>query len=340
MTNREKLQYISDLTKRGAVQFKSSFIQDYNFTYRHPKILFKYRKFDKFTFDSLDKNYIYFAPANKLDDPFECKGYIPTGILEEKYRKNYIKKLLKILIKQFPIKDSNISGQIEKAFENAIGPDKIDERKLFTSLPTEAFIDPQARSLTNILSNIQLKIDGITEDKNIEKYVQTSTEGESKMGVFSMSEINDSRIMWSLYSNNYKGYCIEYDFDNSPFRDILFPVMYKKKYRNDILNNTVMLNLNVFIETFTGGVRKGDYSYGLSQYLNKDISWKAQKEWRLLYNPNFYANAPKINAIYLGCNVAPKNEAKMKNYSRKMGFDLYKMKIDSKRNRLTFVRIS
>ena len=339
MTNKEKQRYISDLTKRGAIQFKSIFLQTTNFEYKNPKILYKYRKFDEYTFDALDKNYIYFASANKLDDPFECRGYIPEGIVKARYRIDYNKRILKFLLKQFPVKDPVLAQQLEQAFSNAIGPDKIDERKLFDSLPNEAFTDPHLNRVTNALSNIQLKVDGITGDKNIEKYVEASNEGESKMGVFSMSEINNSRIMWSLYSNNYKGYCIEYDFENSPFRNILFPVIYKKRYRNDILNNTVMLNLNVFIERFTGGVTKGDYSFGLIQYLNKDISWKAQKEWRLLYNPDFRADAPKINAIYLGCNVAARNETRMKNYSKKMGFDLYKMKIDPKRNKLSFIKI-
>ena len=37
-----------------------------------PQFLYKYRPYDKFTFDMLDKGYVYLCPANRLDDPSEC----------------------------------------------------------------------------------------------------------------------------------------------------------------------------------------------------------------------------------------------------------------------------
>ena len=39
----------------------------------YPKLLYKYRPFDEFTFDMLENNYLYLCPAEKLDDPSECK---------------------------------------------------------------------------------------------------------------------------------------------------------------------------------------------------------------------------------------------------------------------------
>ena len=39
----------------------------------YPKFLYKYRPFDEFTFDMLENNYLYLCPAEKLDDPSECK---------------------------------------------------------------------------------------------------------------------------------------------------------------------------------------------------------------------------------------------------------------------------
>lgn len=339
MTNDEKRLYISDLVKANAVQFQNAFIQKEKVIFKNPKYLFKYRKFDRYSYDMLEKNYIYFCPADKLDDPFECRGFIPKGIVKENYRKQYIKRVLKFLLSKMNISDKEKLQEIEKAFIDAIGPDEIDRERLFNNLPIEAFTDVDMRQATNFLSNIQLKVDQITGDKNIENYINSSNSGEEKMGVFAMSEENKSRIMWSLYADNYKGYCIEYDFSDSPFRNILFPVVYKKNFKNDILHNTVMLNENVLIEQFSLGTIKGDFSWGLIQYLNKDISWKAQKEWRLLYNPNFYADAPKIKSIYLGCNATKTNIKKMINYSRKMNFDLFMMKIDQKRNRLFFEKV-
>ena len=38
-----------------------------------PQFLYKYRPFDEFTFDMLEKGYVYLCPAERLDDPSECK---------------------------------------------------------------------------------------------------------------------------------------------------------------------------------------------------------------------------------------------------------------------------
>lgn len=38
-----------------------------------PQFLYKYRPFDEHTFDMLDNAYVYLCPAEKLDDPSECK---------------------------------------------------------------------------------------------------------------------------------------------------------------------------------------------------------------------------------------------------------------------------
>lgn len=38
-----------------------------------PQFLYKYRPFDEHTFDMLDNAYVYLCPAERLDDPSECK---------------------------------------------------------------------------------------------------------------------------------------------------------------------------------------------------------------------------------------------------------------------------
>ena len=40
---------------------------------QEPQFLYKYRTFDAFTFDMFANEYVYLCPAEKLDDPSECK---------------------------------------------------------------------------------------------------------------------------------------------------------------------------------------------------------------------------------------------------------------------------
>lgn len=49
--------------------------------YSGPKFLYKYRPFDQYTFDMLDKGYLYLCPAEKLDDKSECNTSIDVNSL-------------------------------------------------------------------------------------------------------------------------------------------------------------------------------------------------------------------------------------------------------------------
>ena len=56
MNNEEKIEYLNNIIYKKL-----------NLDYGGPTSLFKYRPFDKFTFDMLEKNYIYCCPADKED---------------------------------------------------------------------------------------------------------------------------------------------------------------------------------------------------------------------------------------------------------------------------------
>ena len=43
-----------------------------NLPYGGPKLLYKYRPFDKYSFDMLENEYLYLCPAEKEDDETEC----------------------------------------------------------------------------------------------------------------------------------------------------------------------------------------------------------------------------------------------------------------------------
>ena len=57
-----------------------------------PQFLYKYRPFDGFALDMLEKRYVYLCPAEKLDDPSECTAdffvqdfyHLETGLIKFK----------------------------------------------------------------------------------------------------------------------------------------------------------------------------------------------------------------------------------------------------------------
>lgn len=57
------------------IKYLNLFIEQSEETkYQRHKFLYKYRSFDRFTFDMLENNYLYLCPVEKLDDKTECNA--------------------------------------------------------------------------------------------------------------------------------------------------------------------------------------------------------------------------------------------------------------------------
>lgn len=119
-----------------------------------------------------------------------------------------------------------------------------------------------------------------------------------------LSETNTSTLMWSHYSDNNRGICIEYDFEKireNPLYFCLFPVCYTE----------APISVYDFL-------RRSQESYSIElgvliSVLNKATCWKYEKEWRLVllnevigkHNPEKYITANNVieaKSIILGYN--------------------------------------
>jgi hypothetical protein len=126
--------------------------------------------------------------------------------------------------------------------------------------------------------------------------------GKEKLRVLCFSEEKNNELMWSLYANKHKGFCVEYDIEKMEysFRGMFYPVYYSnEKY-----------NLNL---------KKYDRNNFLASYIKKSEAWYWQTEWRIIMHQFNYNNvqigtteeinafAP-ISAIYLGLRISTENE--------------------------------
>lgn len=160
-------------------------------------------------------------------------------------------------------------------------------------------------------SNLQWYLSNITKeevknsfDKVIEKFNDT-------VSVVCLSECNTINPMWSHYSDNHKGVCIEYDFiPDSKIKQLCFPINYVHKTNNN----------RVLEEILTKGTIKHRV---LSEiYLKKSHDWNYEREWRIvlfdddsqnLFNistdGNFkYIPFLKPKAVYLGLKIEEEDE--------------------------------
>ena len=54
------------------IDYLNKKINNNDYPYEGPKSLFKYRKFDKYTYDMIDNNYVFLCQVKGLDDLEEC----------------------------------------------------------------------------------------------------------------------------------------------------------------------------------------------------------------------------------------------------------------------------
>ncbi len=265
-------------------------IKDINF----PSSFFKYRSLTKYNLESLYENYIWVAEISTLNDPFECSIQFDND------------KCLRLFYgsEKFKISHTAITGHKLS---------KQDIKLLTTSQsPHEEFI--KICKLNNIPYNL-------TSEEQLKKvqnrWNEIVNETNKRLRICSFSLINDSLLLWSHYSNEHKGFCVEYDFlDDGSIRPFIQPIIYRDKVHK----------IEIFEEYTTMQM--------IASSLIKSSDWQYEQEWRLTIfkqKDDFphKISVPKPKAIYLGTRF-DLNETSLKeeliDYSRSNNIPLIKMK--------------
>lgn len=283
-----------------------------------PQFLYKYRPFDEFTFDMLDNGYVYFCPAERLDDPSECKVDfsvqdlydIATGQLKFKCVDNLLE-----LVK--PLTSEDNFRQIKAIVYRTLTPTGLVKRNylLEASFAMQKLAPGMdIAPLINFLGNIPEKLDEPELKQNIEKLFFIAHDARRDMGICSLSELQNSPAMWQNYADDSKGYCIEYDMKDYENMYALFPVVYQDNRESNIVTSILSAFIGEMIFGMSSGRIAADKSQFIRLFLTKDLEWSYQKEWRLLGDTNQKLSAPTIHAIYLGKNMTEQDKQQMINY--------------------------
>ena len=178
-------------------------------------------------------------------------------------------------------------------------------------------LDNYMRYANELMKNV---INLIPKDKAREIFIQEvkkmTLEFQDYVRIACFSEVKDSILMWSHYSDNHRGYCLQYDtqklLDNS--EKLFLPIVYSKlRYEASMCLATRNRNI------------------ALNPVLFKATEWHYEKEWRMFAvneNSNIYANLKgSISAIYLGanCRLDEKVEKKLSAWSKENRISVFKM---------------
>lgn len=122
-------------------------------------------------------------------------------------------------------------------------------------------------------------------------------------GVFSMSEKNNSILMWSHYADQHKGFCIGFDRESDSILgkdDATKPVQYKNDYP--------------YIEMFDQTGKMNEFFFE-KMFFVKASDWVHEKEWRFVCSDGDSERQmpSNISSIIFGLKMPQKHRTTIKN---------------------------
>lgn len=305
-----------------------------------PKKLYKYKKLDQYAFDMINRDYLYIAAQNELDDPFELNSLYSFAKLKYFYEKSYLNNVLVTLMNLSKEHLNNSKAKkIEQVYEKIrSNPSCKESLAAFAHVCSNALkLDNEASSkLHNNLINFQK----YTLDKETTHLFLAQASIPfliQNFGICSLSETNTSLPMWALYADNYRGCCLEYSLVDFSFKTAgLFPVIYSNKRTNDVNKLLEETLVNIFF--LNSGITFLPFELNAlfsNLYLTKSPEWSHQKEWRLISGRSDEQREIALNKIgfrlknvYIGFRKAKEQRLSPELYwlqklSIEKGFGLY-----------------
>ena len=344
MTNEEKKEYLSLKLAYQSTPFISELEKRSHYFEITPKTLVKYRKFDEYSVDMIENDYVFLAPAGSLDDPFDCLTNIDLKNIYDKDSFNLSNEMMEYIVDvifKHPhegninkqqmiemIKDSTVNGKVSSDLIKR----ELDKNNTLN--------DEQKHLFLNAMINFQTTIESLSEDQNLKNLFLVLIQSKEKVGVCSFTTKRDNKPMWSLYADTYKGYCIEYE---TPFtKDILpnlCPVIYTKEFDNNIIKTMIRFSLETIIRFVTSGQMTTDLGCFAQLTCTKDSDWEYQDEWRIVGDANTRVKPLKIKGIYLGFDVSDKNQNTIMELATKKDFSVYKMNKPTGAKEITYTKL-
>jgi hypothetical protein len=151
----------------------------------------------------------------------------------------------------------------------------------------------------------------------------------------------DNMPMWAHYSNNHKGFCVEYDVLNPK---VVFPISYEKERFGIASILTSIFKLSNEVTEGKIDYNNKDFQFYMSLIthfgLIKHSSWTYENEYRILYADYGGTNSGTVmptikvglyaSRIYVGSQCSPENKDRLIEISKIIGVKAYEMYLDDK----------
>ncbi len=291
MTNKEKREYFNLALAYKGKAFIAELQKKNSFYKKIPKKLYKFRKFDDFSIDMLENEYLYIAPAGSLDDPFDCLTNIN---LDRVYKKgtyelsDEIVSAIIDIVSPYCESENYHKSELIRIFKECTKGEVVDKEILTNELTNAEYLNNEQKDLFhNVMTNLLKVIDTVTTSDEMKNLFISLINSKTTIGVCSLTTKRDNKVMWSLYGNTYKGYCVEYDeVKENEIVQCLKPVIYSKKSDNDIIITMVKFSIETLIRDISMGKLATNIGVFDELVCTKDSDWSFQDEWRIVANSN------------------------------------------------------
>lgn len=266
-----------------------------------PEIFYKYRNINTRTLDAFRSDTLYFSSISSLNDPYECALMLSYSKIKEDTYKSIFRQIKPFLKTEFVISSEDIY------WDNII----ID--KILSGLKIQTGYKDQI-DIVNMLKSTN---DSINSEK-LEMEKDINLIANELYRLCSFSEIMDSKLMWSHYADQHKGFCIGYNFKeiDDDIRQLMLPIIYGDK----------ILDITNFLFPITNN------SLIMNAMSRKSMDWSYEREWRILISANNKQQCqpqkvPVAKAVYLGCRISQEDKIKIVDICKSKSIDVYQMKM-------------
>ena len=343
MTNKEKREYLSLMLIFRSQAFMHELEKRSDFYSKIPKTLYKFKSFDEYIFDMIDNNYVYLTPAGKLDDPFDCLTNTSFDDIYEEDSFNLSKSMMNFIIDvvmKYCHQEFN-RNEILKMIDRCTVNGKVDNQILVKELDSiQKLSNTQKDVLLNTFLNFDNVLTEITNDDRLKNLIKNLVKSKETVGICSLTTKRDNKVMWSHYGDVYKGCCIEYEIPKvNQIIDNLCPVVYTRKFDNNISKKIVEFALENIVRQITSGQVITNIGCFTELTCTKDSDWLYQDEWRLIGDAKGRCNLLKIKSIYLGFDVNQENETEIIKRAKKHNFNVYRMNKPSGSKKISYIQL-
>jgi len=242
--------------------------------------VFKFRAGVTQDIESFFENYVWFAPLATLNDPYEGSVHFDSSDIDDNLRRRFLEK-------SYAIKPNSELSPSEEVQDYYLNYEKE------TGKPFSEFVDKRAAV---IFREYYLKH---RDDANVFSFSKAKYLDDFP------SPLNNM-LMWAHYTNGFKGYCVEYDFEKlknsiENINDIQL-ISAEIKYATD--GTLPSISLKTFMEDIVNDKMKSSTEICKAFY-KKEQSWLHENEVRFIskVKGKTQINTDCINAVYLSKNM-------------------------------------